>query len=69
MVARILRMREQSPIISNYFSSGARIKPAGAQACPPLVTPLTFGVGIRVQKRFSSDLESKAKSTKNNFRV
>ena len=42
MVARILRAREQRPIISTYFSSGARIQPTGAQGCPPLVTPLTF---------------------------
>ena len=43
VVARILRVREQSTTISNYLSSSVRTEPTGAKACSSRVTQLTFG--------------------------
>lgn len=52
VVARILQMREQSPIISNHYASSVRAEPPSTQACPPLVTPQTFGdLGGRSRER------------------
>ena len=65
-VAIILRVCEQSPITSNCFSFGARIEPTGAQKCPPLATPLTFG-GFQSRSRsndFFGGSGSEAGSTK-----